>query len=244
MFASPWVQVTVLWAAAVLLAGCSGADAEPEASTSAPSPTVKATPASDRQCLRSQRQALPRLIRAWWQTGDNVEAGGRRVAVELWHGGIDSYLGTARSAGCPRVPREAAEVVRTDPVSAAGSGSVQARLHLADVREMRDALRSMARTLGAPARVRRMTEAPLTCAEMRRAATVSYHVRRKPAAYGESLSLVVRVHNTSSRLLLGSTWGKLHVSEVLLRRTSTGARPWRTTCGRSRGRSSARSSPG
>ena len=215
MFASRWVQVTALCAAAALLAGCSGANAKPEASTSAPSHTVKATSSSDRQCLRSQRRALPRLIRAWWQTGDNVEAGGRRVAVELWHSGVDSYLGTARSAGCPPVPREAADVVRTDPVSAAGSGSVQAGLHLADVRKMRHALRSLARNLGVPARVRHMTDAPLTCAEMQRAATVSYHVRRKPTVYGDSLSLVVRVHNTSSRLLLGSTSGKLHVSEVL-----------------------------
>lgn len=217
MFASRWVQATALCAAAVLLAGCSGANAKPEASPSAPSPTVQATPSSDRQCLRSQRQALPRLIRAWWQTGDNVEAGGRRVAVELWHSGIDSYLGTARSAGCPPVPREAVDVVRTDPLSAADPGwaSVNARLQPADVRAMRHALRSLARKIGVRARVRHMTDAPLTCAEMQRAATVTYHVRRKPTVHGERLSLVVRVHNTSSRLLLGSTSGRLHVSEVL-----------------------------
>jgi hypothetical protein len=155
------------------------------------------------------------LIRAWWASGDNVAAGYRRTASRLWHLGVEEYLDGVNADGCPPVPREAVALVGTDPLAVKDVVPPLPRLRPADVREVQVVLLSLARVVRAPSDVRHMAKAPLTCAELRREAPVTYRVHRTPAGSGDRLSLVVHVRNTTSRRLLGSTWGQLHVSEVL-----------------------------
>lgn len=213
------LRVSAAFCAAALVlcgtTGCMRQHAAPESRSSPTRPAGSPTPASSERCLKSQRAELPRLIRGWWASGDNVAAGSRRAASNVWHLGVEEYLHDANAAGCPPVPREALALLATDPLAGKGVVLPLPRLDTADVREIQAALLSLVHTLGASSDVRHMAQAPLTCRELERAAPVTYQVQRKHDGPGDRLSLVVHVHNTTSRRLVGSTWGQLHVSEVL-----------------------------